>query len=100
MQADMRVLRLEATEEIVWLDTEPEATEVVVRAHLDMYRIGREVEIDDETGRLGDPLAARARGVRRPRGPARSPPSTPSASYRRDGGVEVLAPWRPTSAST
>lgn len=46
MQADMRVLRL-APEEI-WIDTEPEAVEAA-RRHLEMYKIGREVDIDDVT---------------------------------------------------
>jgi folate-binding protein YgfZ len=46
MQADMRVLRL-APEEI-WLDTEPQTLAAVSR-HLAMYKIGREVEIEDVT---------------------------------------------------
>jgi tRNA-modifying protein YgfZ len=46
MQADMRVLRLDA--ERIWIDTEPEALETV-RRHLAMYKIGREVEIEDVT---------------------------------------------------
>lgn len=44
MQADMRVLR-PAPEEI-WLDTEPEGLEAA-RKHLQMYKIGREVEVTD-----------------------------------------------------
>jgi folate-binding protein YgfZ len=44
MQADMRALRL-STEKI-WLDTEPEAVEPVLR-HLRMYSVGREVEIEE-----------------------------------------------------
>ena len=44
MQADMRALRL-GTEKI-WLDTEPEAVEPVLR-HLRMYSVGREVEIEE-----------------------------------------------------
>jgi folate-binding protein YgfZ len=44
MQADMRVLRPVADE--VWLDTEPGALEVTKR-HLQMYSIGREVEVSD-----------------------------------------------------
>ena len=44
MQADMRVLRLAADE--IWIDTEPEALEVA-RRHLQTYKIGREVEVDD-----------------------------------------------------
>jgi tRNA-modifying protein YgfZ len=46
MQADLRVLRLEP--ERFWIDTEPIATEAVSR-HLGMYRVGREVEVSDET---------------------------------------------------
>lgn len=46
MQADMRVLRL-APEEL-WLDTEPEAAEALKR-HLEMYKIGRDVEVSDLT---------------------------------------------------
>jgi folate-binding protein YgfZ len=44
MQADMRVLRLGAEE--IWLDTEREARDAVLR-HLSMYRIGRELELVD-----------------------------------------------------
>jgi tRNA-modifying protein YgfZ len=46
MQADMRVLRLAEAE--VWLDTEPVALQAMQR-HLQMYKIGREVEIADLT---------------------------------------------------
>jgi tRNA-modifying protein YgfZ len=44
MQADMRVLRLEGGE--VWVDTEPVATTAASR-HLQMYKVGREVEVAD-----------------------------------------------------
>ena len=44
LQADMRVLRL-APEEI-WIDTEAEAS-AAVRRHLETYRIGRQVEVED-----------------------------------------------------
>lgn len=44
MTSDMRVLRL-APEE-VWLDLEPIAADAV-RRHLDMYRVGRDAEIED-----------------------------------------------------
>jgi folate-binding protein YgfZ len=44
MQADMRVLRL-ATDEI-WVDTEPEALDAA-RRHLEMYKIGREVALEE-----------------------------------------------------
>ncbi|MBW8059653.1 MAG: folate-binding protein YgfZ [Solirubrobacterales bacterium] len=46
MQADMRVLR-PAPEEI-WIDTEPEGLEAT-RRHLQMYKVGREVEVEDVT---------------------------------------------------
>jgi folate-binding protein YgfZ len=45
MQADMRVLRPGESPEI-WIDTEPEAIEAA-RRHLQMYKIGREVEVAD-----------------------------------------------------
>jgi tRNA-modifying protein YgfZ len=44
LQADMRVLRLDT--ERIWIDTEPEALEAA-RRHLQTYKIGREVEVDD-----------------------------------------------------
>jgi folate-binding protein YgfZ len=45
MQADMRVLRPGEGPEI-WIDTEPEAIEAT-RGHLQMYKIGRQVEVTD-----------------------------------------------------
>ena len=48
MQADMRVLNL--GDEGVWLDLEPEATSAAL-AHLRMYSVGRELEIEDATDR-------------------------------------------------
>jgi folate-binding protein YgfZ len=45
MQADMRVLRPGPGPDL-WLDTEPDALEVV-RRHLETYKIGRDVEIED-----------------------------------------------------
>jgi folate-binding protein YgfZ len=47
MQGDMRVLRLADDE--IWLDLEPVALDAV-RRHLEMYKIGREVEIEDVSG--------------------------------------------------
>ncbi|HEU4737326.1 MAG TPA: folate-binding protein [Solirubrobacterales bacterium] len=44
MQADMRVLRLADDE--IWVDVEPEALPAA-RRHLEMYKIGREVELED-----------------------------------------------------
>ena len=46
IQADMRVLCL--AEDRVWLDTEPQTREPVHR-HLEMYKIGRQVELTDLT---------------------------------------------------
>ena len=46
IQADMRVLRLAGEE--FWVDTEPEAIEAA-RRHLEMYKIGRQVELADLT---------------------------------------------------
>jgi folate-binding protein YgfZ len=46
MQADMRVLRL--TEDEVLIDTEAEALPAA-RRHLEMYKVGREVELTDVT---------------------------------------------------
>lgn len=47
LQADMRVLRLAPNE--LWIDTEPEGVEAA-RRHLEMYKIGREVEVSDLGG--------------------------------------------------
>jgi len=46
MQADMRVLRL--AEDEILVDTEAEAVPVA-RRHLEMYKVGREVEVEDVT---------------------------------------------------
>jgi folate-binding protein YgfZ len=46
MQADMRVLRIDAGE--VWIDLDAEALPAALR-HLEMYRIGREAEVSDVT---------------------------------------------------
>ena len=48
MQADMRVLRPGDEMELL-LDLEPEGLEAALR-HLQMYKIGREVEVSDESG--------------------------------------------------
>jgi tRNA-modifying protein YgfZ len=65
MQADMRVLRVE--DGAYWLDTETASGPAVLR-HLTTYRIGREVELDDETEArtilsVIGPAAARAAGI-------------------------------------
>ena len=59
--ADMRILR--ARREELWLDTEADALEAVLR-DLRMYKIGRQVEIADRTRRALDALADRARAAR------------------------------------
>lgn len=46
MQSDMRVLRL--GDEEIWVDVEPEPLPVV-RRHLETYKIGRQVEVEDLT---------------------------------------------------
>ena len=62
MQADMRVLNLSAVplpgiagqgnSAAIWVDTEPEAL-AAARRHLDMYKIGREVALEDITEQQG-----------------------------------------------
>jgi folate-binding protein YgfZ len=47
MQGDMRVLRL--GEDTLWIDTEAVALPAVAR-HLEMYKIGREVELEEASG--------------------------------------------------
>jgi folate-binding protein YgfZ len=44
MRGDMRVLAVD--EEKIWIDTEPEAIDAV-RRHLEMYKIGRDVDVVD-----------------------------------------------------
>src|SRR5262245_59743858 len=46
VQADMRIPRLPEPDTGSWVDTEPAALEVT-RRHLDTYRIGRDVELED-----------------------------------------------------
>ncbi len=89
MQADMRVLRLEREQGLqIWLDTEAEVT-AAVRGHLDRYRIGRDVDVEEVTQdwailSLIGPAAAVLSGA---------PPVSPEhaqAHFTRDG-VEALA---------
>ncbi len=95
MQADMRVLCQQGpaksespADRRYWIDTEPGATSAV-RRHLDMYKIGREVELEDESGKwaitsLIGPAAAQLSGV---------PPVAPEHAHRpheRDG-IELIA---------
>ncbi len=86
IQADVRVLRLGNGD--FWLDTEPEATATLFR-HLETYKIGREVEVVDESGEwaihsLAGPASHEIAGS----GPL--PDEHAQRSYERDG-VEVLA---------
>ena len=65
LQAVMRVLAL--PEGGIWLDTEPEATAAALR-HLQMYKIGRDVEVEDVTASrtifsLIGPASQRAAGA-------------------------------------
>jgi folate-binding protein YgfZ len=46
IQADMRVLRRPAPDGDFWVDTEPQTRETT-RRHLETYRIGRDVEVED-----------------------------------------------------
>jgi folate-binding protein YgfZ len=85
MQGDMRVLRLH--EDDVWLDTEGDAAERVLR-HLQMYSVGREVEIEDASGAwaivsLIGPAAAEIAGT-----PAPSPEH--AQRYFQREGIEIL----------
>jgi tRNA-modifying protein YgfZ len=86
MQGDMRVLRLH--EDDVWLDTEAEATGRVAR-HLQMYSVGREVEIENASDAwaivsLIGPAAAEVAGT---------PLPTPEHAqrYLEREGIEILA---------
>jgi tRNA-modifying protein YgfZ len=86
MQGDMRLLRLH--EDDVWLDTEAEATDRVVR-HLQMYSVGREVEIENASDAwaivsLIGPAAAEVAGT---------PLPTPEHAqrYLEREGLEILA---------
>ncbi|MGZ5308296.1 MAG: YgfZ/GcvT domain-containing protein, partial [Solirubrobacterales bacterium] len=86
LQADMRVLRLGTGD--IWLDTEEAAAEAL-RSHLETYKIGRQVEIADESAEwsiasLIGPGAYEAAGT----GPLS--PEHAQRFYERDG-VEVLA---------
>ena len=47
IRADMRVLHLSTGD--LWIDTEPIAAEALGR-HLEMYKVGREVEVEDVSG--------------------------------------------------
>jgi tRNA-modifying protein YgfZ len=86
MRADMRVLQLSSGD--IWLDTEPIATEALLR-HLETYKVGRQVEIEDVGASwailsLIGPVAAELAGA----------PGLGLEHAQRDvelGGVEALA---------
>jgi folate-binding protein YgfZ len=87
--ADMRTLRLSQTHSgTLWLDTEP-VPAGPLRKHLEMYKIGRDVEIVDATAdwaitSLIGPASADVAGV---------PPLSPEHAqhYAERGGIEILA---------
>jgi folate-binding protein YgfZ len=86
LEADMRVLRLSNGD--LWLDTEAVAAEAL-RSHLEMYKIGRDVELADESAAwsilsLIGPGAYETAGT----GPLSSEHA--QRLYERDG-IEVLA---------
>jgi folate-binding protein YgfZ len=85
MQADMRVLRPGADE--VWLDTEPEAL-AAARRHLEMYSIGRDVEVTDVSAERAILSLIGPRSVE-VAGTAALPENACEAT--RVGGVECLA---------
>jgi folate-binding protein YgfZ len=85
MRSDMRVLRLADGE--IWIDTEPGPLPVV-RKHLETYKIGREVEVEDvtETRALLSPIGPRSAEI------AGAPPLPEYASEPLAvGGVECVA---------
>jgi tRNA-modifying protein YgfZ len=86
IQGDMRVLLLHEDE--YWLDTEPESAAAVLR-HLQMYSVGREVEIEDvgEQWAIVSLIGPRAQEVSGADGPA----PEHSQRFRNWEGVEVLA---------
>jgi len=83
MQADMRVLRPGEGPEL-WLDLEPEGLAAASR-HLQMYKIGREVEVVDASERhtLLSLIGPRATEIAR---------AVESSSLRTDAGVDLIVP--------
>jgi tRNA-modifying protein YgfZ len=86
MQSDMRALRLSNAD--VWLDTEAGAADRVLR-HLQMYSVGREVEIEDASQKwaivsLIGPAAAELAGTALPAGEH-------AQRYFQRNGIEILA---------
>jgi tRNA-modifying protein YgfZ len=83
MQADMRVLRPGEGPEL-WLDLEPEGLAAASR-HLQMYKIGREVEVADvsESHTLLSLIGPRATEIAR---------AVEAASLRTEVGVDLIVP--------
>ena len=83
MQADMRVLRPGEGPDL-WLDLEPEGLAAASR-HLQMYKIGREVEVVDasDAHTLFSLIGPRATEVARP---------VEAASLRTEAGVDLIVP--------
>ena len=83
MQADMRVLRPGEGPEL-WLDLEPEGLAAASR-HLQMYKIGREVEVADASAEytLLSLIGPRATEIAR---------AVDCASLRTDAGVDLIVP--------
>ncbi len=83
MQADMRVLRPGEGPEL-WLDLEPEGLEAA-RRHLQMYKVGREVEVVDASDEhtLLSLIGPRATEIAR---------SAAGASLRTEAGVDLIVP--------
>lgn len=83
MQADMRVLRPGEGPEL-WLDLEPEGLAAASR-HLQMYKIGREVEVVDASDEyaLLSLIGPRATELAR---------AAEGASLRTDAGVDLIVP--------
>jgi tRNA-modifying protein YgfZ len=83
MQADVRVLRPGEGPEL-WLDLEPEGLTAASR-HLQMYKIGREVEVADASKdyTLLSLIGPRATEIAR---------AAAGASLRTEGGVDLIVP--------
>jgi tRNA-modifying protein YgfZ len=83
MQADMRVLR-PGEDPTLWLLLEPEGMVAATR-HLQMYKIGREVEVSDASGEyvLFSLIGPRATEIAR---------AVEAARLRTGGGVDLIVP--------
>jgi tRNA-modifying protein YgfZ len=84
VQADMRVLRIEPHS--YWIDTEAATRERVAR-HLEMYKVGRELEVEDVTAdqAILSVIGPAAHEV------TSAPPLSPEHAHRLDGERRVVA---------